>query len=349
MLRFRSNPLVDLRRPADLADAQREPLRELENDPDFYGVLVARPPLRMSVKSVPRATAELFERLRTPSAVDDDLTDLVLDGIFELETDDGFVSGADALPLLVADADDGAAGLSRDALLHGQDIESDDPEILGKALYHYNRLPLTPFWKSHFAAGPPTCDAAGWITSSRPGWRIWSAAGAPRRSTADVTYKLYISPRPERIREAFAVVVRVLRASRATAFKIGDSAAALLRPDKLVAYFAAREDLDECAEELRRELAGCDAHGVPFTAPLDDGGLLSWGVDPPEDDRALRWLRRESWRIWLVKRLAAALSIAKNARTAAAPEPWRFAVARARRHGVDVATWTPSPSLWSMA
>jgi hypothetical protein len=41
------------------------------------------------------------------------------------------------------------------------------------------------------------------------------------------------------------------------------------------------------------------------------------------------------------------MSIAKLARTAAAAEPWRFAVERARRHGVDVETWTPSAALWS--
>ena len=98
---------------------------------------------------------------------------------------------------------------------------------------------------------------------------------------------------------------------------------------------------------LRRELAGCDGHGVPFSAGLDDSGLLSWGVDPPDDERALRWLGRDSWRIWLARRLGAALSIAKAARAADAVEPWRFAIERARRHGVDVETWTPSATLWS--
>ena len=53
--------------------------------------------------------------------------------------------------------------------------------------------------------------------------------------------------------------------------------------------------------------------------------------------------------MWLVKRLAAALSVAKLARTAAAAPPWQFAVERVRRHGVDVESWTPSPALWSAA
>ncbi|HYU25466.1 MAG TPA: hypothetical protein VEO74_09705, partial [Thermoanaerobaculia bacterium] len=164
-----------------------------------------------------------------------------------------------------------------------------------------------------------------------------------------VTYKLYISPRPERIRDAFDVVVRVLSDFPGTPFKIGNSPVGLLRPDKFVAYFATREELGDAAEVLRRELAGCDAHGVPFSAGLDDSGLLSWGVDPPEDERALQWLGRDSWRFWVAKRLGAALSIAKNARSADAVEPWRFAIERARRHGVDVETWTPSAALWSAA
>jgi hypothetical protein len=112
-------------------------------------------------------------------------------------------------------------------------------------------------------------------------------------------------------------------------------------------YFTTREVLLEAASALRRELAGCDAHGVPFTAGLDDSGLLSWGIDPPENDRALRWLHRQSWRLWVAERLAAALSIAKRARSAAAVEPWRFALERARRQGIDVETWTPSAALWS--
>ena len=117
-----------------------------------------------------------------------------------------------------------------------------------------------------------------------------------------MTYKLYVSPRPERIREAFEIVVRVLSASGGVHFKLGDSVGGLLRPDKLMLYFTTRDALLETASVLHRELAGCDAHGVPFTAGLDDSGLLSWGVDPPENDRALRWMQRQSWRLWVVTR-----------------------------------------------
>ncbi|HUP62599.1 MAG TPA: hypothetical protein VNA69_19510 [Thermoanaerobaculia bacterium] len=377
-IQFRSSPFIELKSLGELAAEERERFADLERDPDFYGLLVPKPPLTMNLMSVARDTAELFQSLATPSrlgnrVLDDhtyaaDVVDLVLDGILEIECGDGFVSGADALPVLCPDLPepalpDGAARLSHDALLHAEDLASSDPRTLTHALYQYNRIPITPFWKTRFADAEAILAYLGadrgalrsllereWKASrALPGFLSWSSRMQVRRGPEDVTYKLYVSPRPERIREAFEVVVRVLSAFPETPFKIGSNAAGLLRPDKLMLYFAAREPLVELGEILRRELAGCDAHGVPFTAGLDDTGLLSWGVDPPESERALRWLGGNSWRYWVAKRLASALAVAKTARSAAAVAPWRFALERARRHGVDIETWTPSATLWSAA
>jgi hypothetical protein len=374
-IRFRRSPHVELKRLEDLAISEREPFAELERDPEFYGLFVAQPPLRMNLKAVARQTAQLFRKLSAPSQLDDallrdeEVIDLVLDGILEIETGSTFSSGADALPILCPQAalpeiHDATARLSCDALLHAQDLETDDPQALTAALYSYNRIPLSPAWRARFPDRESVLSHVGadreplrallereWFVSrERTSWWMWSSrTSTPSRNADHGTYKLYVSPRPERMSEVFAIVVRVLSDFRAVPFKIGDSAAGLLRPDKLVAYFRTREQLDEAADVLSRELAGCDAHGVPFSAGLDASGLLSWGVDPPENDRALRWLGRESWRYWLAQRLGAALSIAKNARGANAVEPWRFAIERARRHGVDVETWTPTAALWSRA
>ena len=360
---FRSSPEIELKQLADLEEHQREPFRELESDPEFYGLFVAKPPRAMNLKSVDRQTARLFQSLATPSRLDEaeDVIDLVLDGIFEIEGPDGFVFGADALPIVCAPSDIEIARLSRDALLYAQDLETNDPQTLTTALYFYHRIPLSPFWKSRFASREAILAHLGadrgalrtllernWTFNDRGNyWMSWSAKMPMVRGADDVTYKLYVSPRPEHIREAFEILVRVLSEFPSTPFKIGDSAAALLRPDKLVAYFQTREQLTEAYQRLRDELAGCEAHGIPFTAAFDDSGLLSWGVDPPDNDRALRWLGRDSWRLWVAKRLGSALSIAKSARSAAAAEPWRFAIERARRHGIDVETWTPSATLWS--
>ena len=376
--RFRSCPALELQRFDDLGAAEREALTELASDPEFFGLLVPRPPLRASLKSVGRSTALLFQRLAEPAPLDpqllaspeslDEVVDLVLDGILQVETGGQFVSGADAFPLLCAaragqEPADAVARLSRDALLHAHDLETDDVQELTMALYLFNRMPLTPFWRARF----PTADAVlahvgadrgslralleqEWTMSARGrGWISWSARSYVRRSGDRPTWKLYVSVRPERIRDAFEVVARVLAQFPGTPFKIGDGAAGLLRPDKMVSYFSSREDLDEAAAVLRRELAGCEAHGVPFSAPLDDDGLLSWGVDPPDSEVVLRWLGRDSWRLWLAKRLGAAMSIAKSASGGDAVAPWRFAIERARRHGVDVETWTPSASLWGRA
>ncbi|HET8775404.1 MAG TPA: hypothetical protein VFP80_16510 [Thermoanaerobaculia bacterium] len=404
--RFRASPFVELKRLADLEAGQREPFLELEDDPEFYGLFVARPPLAMNVKSVTRPVAELFRMLATPSSVDAallgdaEIVDLVLDGILEVESAGEFLCGADALPVVCPlfggqraegrgqKSPESAFGgqraegrgqkspegpesfcplpsalcalpsrLSREALLYAQDLVEQEPRALAMALYFYNRIPLSAFWRTRFATEDAILAQLGvdaarlereWITAhDSPGWFGWVSRHAARREAGAVTWKLYVSPRPERIRDAFAAVVRTLPLVRAASFKVANTASGMLRPDKLVAYFGLREELNAAAEALGRELAGCEAQGVPFTASLDEGGLLSWGVDPPDDARALRWLGRESWRLWLVQRLGAALAMAKSARSAAAVEPWRFALERARRHGVDVGTWTPSAALWS--
>lgn len=372
-VRFRANPYIELKQLAELTAEQREAFRDLESDPDFYGLFVPRPPLMINLKAVARQTAELFRMLSTPSRLDvalcnDDIVDLLLDGILEIESSDGFVSGADACTVVCPsrhepEPRDATALLSRQALLHAQEVEIVDPRALTAALYLYNRIPLSPFWKARFADGEAILRHLGadraplrtllehdWIASqTMTGWLYWGSKTILRRSDDHMTYKLYVSPRPEHIRDAFEALVRVLSTFPGTPFKIGDSAVGLLRPDKLVAYFTTREELDESAAALQRELAGCDAHGVPFTAAVDGGGLLSWGVDPPDNERALRWLGRDSWRSWLVQRLGAAMSLAKGARSAGAVEPWRFAIERARRHGIDVETWTPSETLWKAA
>lgn len=377
-MRFRSSPFVDLKQLADLAPEQREAFRELENDSDFYGLFVPRPPLTMNIKSVARQTAELFRNLSIPSRLDgallgdddyrNDVVDLVLDGILQVESGEEFLTGADAFPVVCepgveSDVRNAAARLSRDALLHAQDLDTADPQLLTTALYLYNRIPLSRFWKTRF----PNRDAVSahlgvdrgplrvllerdWVANPperSSGWLSWFQKNAPPRPPGGVTHKLYVSPRPERIRDAFEVVVRVLTGFPGAQFKIGQDAAGLLRPDKLVTYFTTREQLDDAAAVLQRELVGCEAQGVPFTAGIDDAGLLSRGIDPPDSDRALSWLGRESWRLWVVQRLAAALSLAKSARSAGAAAPWCFAIERARRQGVDVETWIPSATLWS--
>lgn len=375
-VRFRSSPHIELKTLSELSPEQQDAFRELERDADFYGLLVPRRPSAINIKSVGRETAELFRGLSTPGRLGSmlldrsearaEVVDLVLDCILEVENDGAFHTGADALSLVCAApaeprADHAVARLSREALRYAQDIESVDPQTLTSAIYFYNRIPLSRFWTERF---PDRAGVAAYLGIDRGslralleqhwafappehsnGWLSWSPLAPRRRSADGVTHKLYVSPRAEHVRDAFASLVRVLATFPGSQMKIGQDAFGLLRPDKMVAYFHSREELDQAAAATQRELAGCPAHGVPFTAGIDADGLLSWGLDPPDTSRALSWLGRESWRLWLAQKMGSAFAVAKEARGSAI-EPWRFVVERVRRLGVDVDTWTPEASLW---
>src|SRR6185369_3495174 len=108
-------------------------------------------------------------------------------------------------------------------------------------------------------------------------------------------------------------------------FKIGADAAGLLRPDKIVLYFADQQSLLQVAGALHARLPGVRAQGVPFSAEITGDGLLSWGMDPPARERVLAWHEPESWRLWVARRLALAMIAAQ----AAAPTSGEGALAPA--------------------
>jgi hypothetical protein len=141
--------------------------------------------------------------------------------------------------------------------------------------------------------------------------------------------------------EAFQAAASAAAQSRAWSLKAGADVYGLLRPDKIVVYFKTFTDLQETAERLLRGLSGCPGHGVPFSAQLAGGTLLTWGIDPPRDGHSVPWLERESWRVWVTNRLATSLVLARHSSDSGI-EPWRFAMQRLRLEGVDTQTWTPS-------
>lgn len=303
---------------------------------------------------------------------------LVADGVLEIESKGAFLSGAAALSRLGEEPGgrDQAPGkppgagriadLSAAALRYGQALALGDPALLAWRLYSYNRQPLTSRW-SRLLPTPQAMarhlgiDARGahrklldraWTPVEMTGWLAWLAR--PRAGRADgesraggPTWKLYVSPRAEGLAEGFGAVLEALTAARATQFKVGSDAGGLLRPDKIVAYFPSYERLAEAAASVLARLDGVPAQGVPFTAEIGGGGLLSWGVDPPDDQRSVLGGGRESWRVWVAHRLAWALIAARPEEKTV--EPWRFALERVRLEGVDTATWTPSAALWKEA
>lgn len=363
--RFRTSARFELKRLAELAPEQREPFRELEADTDFYGLLVPRAAASANIKSIGHDTAALLQRLTTasPLEADDDVIDLVLDGVIEIESDGQFVSGADALPVLCDIEDAGAeprgtARLSLDALRHAGDLESPDAGTLTGAMYFYNRIPISRFWRERFPdreavlahlGGANAVPNAWHAPAPAQGWITWYPRERRVADSSKPMFKLYVSPRPENIRDAFHALVRALTDIGGADFKIGDDASGLLRPDKFVAYFASREEVDQAAAAVMTRLDGCPAHGVPFTAGIDDAGLLSWGIDPPDSERTLSWMGRESWRLWLATKLGDAMAFAKSDATRRGIAPWQFARERVRRLGVDVERWTPTDALWRAA
>ncbi len=377
---FRASPAYELVLFDRLPEAERGALGDLARDPDFYGVLRPRGP-GITLKSADRDTALLFLTLREPGplpayamaqlgeAAERMVARFVADGVLEVERDGAFVSGPAALDLFVRPAggprrEGRIAALSLAALRCAQALPGDDPRFLSLRLYAYNRIPLTPRWKSllpdtgaverhlGIAPGGPhrrILDRAWQGPSRWEGWLSWTSRAIDSRAERPdgPTWKLYVSPRPESLfepgAEGFGAVLEGLTAARARQFKVGCDVGGQLRADKIVAYFPSFELLAKAADAVVARLAGAPAQGVPFTSEIGGGGLLSWGMDPPRSERA--WNLGESWRAWLAQRLARDLLAARQA-AAEGVEPWRFALDRLRLEGIDTDTWTPGALLW---
>jgi hypothetical protein len=247
---------------------------------------------------------------------------------------------------------------------YAQALDLYDAAKLSVRLYCYNRIPCSPYWQRKF----PTTDAIAehlglqahsstslllkryWAevapTSSSDAWLAWSAYHVqPAIPASRFIYKLYISPTPEFIRDAFQTVIQVLGNEQATHFKIGKDLSGLLRPDKLIIYFSSIEACQNTAALLKQKLAGLPAQGVPFTAKIVGDGLLSWGIDPPAEEQVFKGMEGESWRSWVTNRLATALLTAK-AGLSDRVEPWQCALKRLQLDGVDTESWTPPQLSW---
>jgi hypothetical protein len=360
----------------DLRPAQRAAFQELASQPDHFGLLMADTPLELSTKVVSRDTAQLLIALKTPGPLPDHVRDvaseddskaliqLIMDGVLEIETDRGFVSGPLASPYLRSSlGHDAIVGeprtvpqrLSLEALELAASIPTDSPQELAGRMYRYNSLPLTPRWLRRFSASDNVLEMLelGATSSLRdllfetyeeaehPSWFMWKRLDAPTAPMSiDLPYKLYVSADPESLRETTVVAVETLVQANVPAFKLVRGAAGLLRPDKLIAYLENESDLRRVADSLRSALRGARPQGVPFSCAITDDGLLSWGSDPPGSDRLLGWQRTESWRSWITRRLAFAM-VHANAVGDSSTVSWQFALERLRLENVDTNTWSP--------
>jgi hypothetical protein len=373
---FRSNVAYELVLFDRLPLNQRELLKDLTNDPDLYGVLMPRAAGAQGVKSVCRDTALLLHTLSQPSTLpsyvqhtlgdhaNQAIAALVLDSVLEMEHEGRFVAGSEAYPLICAsraspEPEALLPRLSKAALEYAQALAIDDASRLSSRLYFYNRIPLTPQWTRRLPSEDAVAEFLGisdptnrkyiqrsWsqVELSAPynAWFQWRSRGEPPVDREQRTgYKLYVSPQPDALPDAFRAVLEVLDGSDAHSFKIGCDSIGLLRPDKFVLYFWDFDSLEQAARDIASRLSGCPAHGVPFTAAIGDDGLLSWGRDPLPEKGTLRWQGPESWRLWITNRLAVALVSARKS-SPGILQPWQFALERLRLENVDTVTWNPT-------
>jgi hypothetical protein len=363
---FRANPDFKL----VLMDRVSGPLREAlvagARQGDVYGALVPRGKGELNPIAVSPDTALLFLTLdeadRLPSYVlerlgpeaEKTIGRLVLDRVLQVKRNSDFVCGPNALDLIgLAPAPDAASDLAVEALRYGQSLVGLEPGQLALRLYCFGRRPISRQLSHHLpdpAAITKRLSGQGWNpvplgTEAGRHWHEWvprSAAEATHRPG----FKLYVSPVPTELRgviEHFCDLVQTARGI--IGFKLGAGIGGLARPDKLVAYFSQLEDLHSLADELRTRLHACTAHGVPFTAAITADGLLSWGADPA---RPTGGGAAQSWRMWVVGRLAEHIVAARDAGPSQV-EPWQFALERLRLAGVDTATWVPVSGMWSAA
>jgi hypothetical protein len=280
---------------------------------------------------------------------------LVLDGALAIEDGEQLISGP-AAHRAVFKRDDQPrasgriAAMSLRAVRYAQELMIADVPVLAHRLYGFGAIPRHARWDLLLDSAD---DVVGLLGLSRgghahrllcgdyeaatdPHWLSWARLGEQSRQPAPL-YKLYISPRPEALVDAFPAVVAVLASTEVRSFKVGRGVLGLLRPDKLVAYFADVHHLQHVARALARVLDGCPPHGVPFTTDTGADGLLSWGIDPPPRESLAGALHRESWRYWVTNRLAA--NVIRAQREAGTVEPWEFALDRLSLEGIDTTTW----------
>jgi hypothetical protein len=370
---FRASRAYELVPFDRLSVREQANIGELARDPEFFGVLRPRAPGDGTVKAVSRNVALLVYALQTAGPIprvavaggDDSIVDavrrLTLDGVLELERDGTFVSGPGVFDVShERNAETAVARISRDALRLVATIANEDSMSLGDRLYRFNRRPLTPRWSANVRTPGDVLRFAGAGASTKTAltlerqwkrrtadldgaWISWWPRDASRNrrriADTDVTHKLYVSPRTEALPEVFPAVVDALADAGAPPFKIGASAAGILRPDKLVIYLERRDAAQDVAFEISKRLGDTPAHPVPFTREVAGDGLVSAGMDPPSA-RALINHVGASWRLWICRRLGSYVASAQ--RSGAAEGAARFALERIALDGIDPSTWEPS-------
>ncbi|MCE7064067.1 hypothetical protein [Dyadobacter sp. CY326] len=372
---FRSNPAFELIEQGNLNQQELHALADLSKDPEFFGVFRRKDAATAdSAKLAYKEVALLFYFLQNAgplphyfkSEYDDEtnltLARLVIEGIFEIEIENCFYSGFAAQDFIyesteqVWDRRHPLSRMSSAAIQYAIQLNEADTISLTSKLYGYNTTPLfgTPAneldtfkeVEAFLKIGkndPLTRELLKNWNKHEPDqkfrWISWSRKqNKSHNARLSSTYKIYISPVLEELPDVFDRAVRALTESNAFHFKIGMNREGLLRPDKFVAYFTEFDHLSAAADRLHAVLKDHSAQGVPFTAPLDASGMLSWGMDSATDEN-LQHVERKSWRAKVTEKLAASISLAKTEKLSR-EERVDFVLKKMVLEGVNPLTWT---------
>ena len=235
------------------------------------------------------------------------------------------------------------AQLSLSALRMAAAHRQAEPGELARFLYRFGTVPRSPAVERDFGPDDDPMAVLS-LTSGGQARRIldtvfnatsfdgwYSFSRVPTDARLQSVCKLYVSPRPEALADAFPRSAAVFAESGVRSFKVGRGIEGLLRPDKIVAYFEDKTHQADVAAAIVHTLAGCPAQSVPFTNEVGGDGIVSAGVDPPAGDTPT------SWRAWVTERLASAVSASLamdvEGRVRAALEGIQAA-------GVDPFSWT---------
>ncbi|MEO6720345.1 MAG: hypothetical protein ABIN67_08260 [Ferruginibacter sp.] len=376
-LTFRSNPEYQLVESGNLNRPEQEALAGLLHDAEVFGIFKPSPPNNdASYKLAYKEVALLFYSLQQPgklplymrNSFDDDINNtlakLVMEGIMQISSGEHFVSGTKAQDILYErksvvsnNIATGIAQQSASAIQYALHLNELDSRSLGIRLYCYNTAPLIPESSNAFSSteevenflGVGKNDPFAWeilkhwdkhAPTEKYKWIAWNRKKNTKpHPTQHSIFKIYISPVLSSFPDVFVKSVRVLTRSKAFSFKTGTDRHGLLRPDKFVVYFYSFDDLIEASDMLKDALKDYEAQGVPFTAQLDDKGMISWGIDPAEKE-VLENFEGGSWRAGVTEKLGAAVVQAK-ADGLTKDKAMEYILNKISLEGIDPFNWIP--------
>jgi len=373
---LRSNPSFELIESGRLNRLEQDALAGLLDNPDIFGVFRQKKINKISsTKLAYKEVALLFYSLQKPGelplyfkteyndTVNTTLAKLILEGVFEISFNGEFLSGTAATSVIYKSQSvhknkelSFLSRLSMDALNYAAYFNNANTGEIASRLYCYNTVPGSLFEGNAFSSVNKTREflkigkqdtlshqlAGNWEmteTSGNYSWLAWQRSKEIALKPANKKiYKLYISPAPSALPVVFERSIPILTASGSFSFKIGIGAHGLLRPDKFVAYFHSYDDLINCSFSLMDQLDEFQPQGVPFTAQLDNKGILSWGRDPANED-ILKDYEGGSWRAQITEKIALVIAEAKS-QNLTRNEVIEYALNKISLDGIDTVTWS---------